>query len=235
MIIEMDIKKTDDGNSYQIAKTLLEGMYDDACILSLFRGHPHLIETIWTLATNESRWKRCIKFPTFNTFYFTEVHGGVNSDSQQGCVEFPPPTDININMMPFIMGMAFDESRLPTYLENYWPMIELCLSADLYRKDDHSFKTSANEIGKIGYLTIEERLIEAGKSQRRAGLHTDNPGKILVNSNVLYDGKEGSGCCEKYIESSKKYFRHHWGYGACHSITFPVSTMNKFNEGPEIA
>ena len=202
-------KNMDDDHSYQIAKTLVEGMYDDACILSLFRGHPHLIETIWTLATNESRWKRCIKFPTFNDFYFTEVHGGAFSDYIK--VEFPPPTDIDINMMPFIMGETFDDSKLPMYLKKYWPMIELCLSTDINRK-------KISEIGKIGYLTIEERLVEAGKSQRRAGLHTDNPGKIIVNYNVLNDGKEGSGCC-------KVYTGHRWGHGACHLI-IPVSALD---------
>ena len=40
---------------------------------------------------------------------------------------FPAPTDININMMPFIAGENFKYCELPNYLENYWPLIRACL------------------------------------------------------------------------------------------------------------
>lgn len=73
-------------------------------------------------------------------------------------LEFPPPRGININMMPFIVG---DRKSLPEELAGYWPMIEAC---------ERSGKTSNRQ---VGYLTISEGVVEAGKSQRRGGVHTD--------------------------------------------------------------
>ena len=209
----------------EIAKILLKGMYDNDCILSKLQGHQHLIETICTLATNEDRWKKCLKLPTKTQLFFTEIHGAVHSEYAQkkDCITFPPPTDIKINMMPFIMSGTFGESKLPNYLKEYWPMIELCLSADMYRKDDnHLFGHAENEIDKVGYLTIEENLVKSGKSQRRPGLHTDNPGKVLVNEKIS-NYNEGDGWCEKFNKSSSKYVCHHWGFGGCHLISAPVS------------
>ena len=40
--------------------------------------------------------------------------------SRGGDYSFPPPTDININMMPFIVGFTFEKSQLPEFVCPYW-------------------------------------------------------------------------------------------------------------------
>ena len=50
--------------------------------------------------------------------------------STQGC-SFPPPSGININMMPFIVGETFAACKLPEYVKPYWPMIKACLEPEL--------------------------------------------------------------------------------------------------------
>lgn len=73
-------------------------------------------------------------------------------------VAFPAPSNIQINMMPFKMG---DLDSIPKEYHAYAPMIEACLGH------------VPNERGRVGYLTIDERVVEAGQTHRRAGLHTD--------------------------------------------------------------
>lgn len=76
-------------------------------------------------------------------------------------VTFPEPTDININMMPFVMGNPFS---IPKEFGGYLPLIEAC---DLEQE----------QIGKVGYLSISESLVSAGTAQRRPGIHTEkHPG-----------------------------------------------------------
>ena len=71
---------------------------------------------------------------------------------------FPSPKDININMMPFIMGS--EEATIPKEYHGYIDLIKSCWLPE-------------SERGKVGYLTIQESLVSAGTTQRRCGLHTD--------------------------------------------------------------
>ena len=66
--------------------------------------------------------------------YFTRLRliGDWYSDVSDH-VEFPEPEDININMMPFILSTDFHESKLPEYLESYWPLIECCSGPEQYK------------------------------------------------------------------------------------------------------
>jgi hypothetical protein len=77
-----------------------------------------------------------------------------------GKVYFPPPMDLNVNMMPIVFG---DKSSLPPVLHGYYNLIEELP----YMRDD---------VGKVGYLTVHESFVEAGKSQRRPGIHIESPG-----------------------------------------------------------
>jgi hypothetical protein len=72
-------------------------------------------------------------------------------------VEFPAPSDLNVNMMPFVMG---DHGSIPELARAYCPLIDAC---DLER----------SQIGKIGFLSITETFVATGKSQRRPGIHTE--------------------------------------------------------------
>lgn len=74
-----------------------------------------------------------------------------------GEVTFPSPSEISVNMMPFVMG---DSDSLPVELRQYLPLISAC-------------GLEAEQIGKVGYLSITESAVLAQSSQRRPGIHTD--------------------------------------------------------------
>eukprot|EP01083_Nonionella_stella_P245318 852811_1 len=85
--------------------------------------------------------------------------------------------NIMINMMPFIMSYTFENSKLPLYLKPYWLLINLCMQHDL------------SQINKIGFLTVDESVVDAGRSQRRPGLHTECPGNVKIKGGGSNDQK----------------------------------------------
>jgi hypothetical protein len=75
-----------------------------------------------------------------------------------GTVAFPATTGIAINMMPFVMG---DRDSIPAQIRGYNPIIDAC-------------QLEPEQLGKIGYLSIQESSVTVGRpSQRRPGIHTD--------------------------------------------------------------
>ena len=99
-------------------------------------------------------------------------------------IKFPEPTGININMMPFIRG---EKESLPKEL---WPYYELIIS---------KCPTDDSEQGDVMYLTVQESYIEAGKTQRRPGLHIEAP---------------ASGCQRGEFAAA---LEHRWGFGMAYS------------------
>jgi len=75
-------------------------------------------------------------------------------------VKFPEPKEININMMPFIIGK---KESIPEEYQSYWPLIEKC----------PGLIGSRGDRPLIGYLTIQEGNVPQGQTQRRAGLHVE--------------------------------------------------------------
>lgn len=94
-----------------------------------------------------------------------------------GQARFPEPRDININMMPFIMGQ---KDSVPEAYRHYWPLIEQCA-------------VSEKQHGKVCYLTIQEGQVAAGQSQRRPGVHIESPGMLKVGGHHE-DGRKDWGC-----------------------------------------
>lgn len=205
-----------------ILKTIFEGVYDDKSILSSLRGTPHLIKKLWCILKN--CFKSHIKLPKDYDHY--EVPEGVSLENEvlmpglgflkefapyetygifiEDDVIFPKATDININMMPYISkGNDFEDYKLPPYLKPYAELIYFCgtnTNGPLY--------DSENDKGKIFYLTIQEGWVEPNESQRRPGIHTDNPGNIAIKNSGKYAvSAEGAG------EYGKNYYEHHWGNG----------------------
>ena len=84
--------------------------------------------------------------------------------------EFPQPSGINVNMMPFIASEKFEKCRLPDNLKPYWGLINYCLA--------HKAKRNRSSYGRVFYLTIQETGIEEGSSQRRPGLHVEYRGQF---------------------------------------------------------
>ena len=79
-------------------------------------------------------------------------------------------------MLPFVFG---DKSSLPLKLQCYHDLIESC-----------PYKYVGDEMGKVGYLTVHEGFVEAGKAQRREGLHIETPGGLVDGTAAFSPGTE---------------------------------------------
>lgn len=84
-------------------------------------------------------------------------------------VSFPPPEDISINMMPFVLG---NKDSIPKRYQQYWPIIQTCVDSN-----NNLHPSAAMEIdGSVAYLTIHESQVEKDCTQRRPGIHCESPG-----------------------------------------------------------
>lgn len=82
-----------------------------------------------------------------------------NSVSRKvGETNFPRFSGIRVMMMPIVIG---DPKSIPSHLSPYSRLL-----LDLFEKDQA-------HAGRVGYLTIDEKIVQAGKTHRRAGLHVD--------------------------------------------------------------
>jgi len=127
--------------------------------------------------------------------YFAHIRHGLDL--------FPEPTDIKINMMPFIVGRTFEDCRLPGFLLPYWRMIKACIQPEIKRDEWTYWPRSRiqTDLGKVYYLTIDESFVQTGKSQRRPGVHVDSPGHVKLRTG------RGAG---------HTYYGHNWGRGCGH-------------------
>lgn len=210
-----------------ISRVLLQGLYDQGSSLHALLGFPHVMQIIWRLLTDY--WRKMIKLPDVMTFNYDEdeildenlqpFYLSVLSQeyADEPSCSFPPPSNININMMPFVVGRTFKDCRLPKYVRPYWSMLSACLAPHLY----HSlWSPIESDIGKIYFLTIQESDVAAGTSQRRPGLHVDSPGFVNIRNEEIEDC---SNCvrtlCESSIEGkgwAQPYTSHPWGQGCAH-------------------
>jgi len=112
-------------------------------------------------------------------------------------VKFPKARNIEINMMPFVLG---NKASIPKRYQPYWPMICECLiqmdgNAVSRGSKGYNVRSHFLSMKKIGYLTIHESWCEEGKSQRRGGLHTDsNPPGNLKPASLYKNYQWGGGC-----------------------------------------
>lgn len=171
-----------------VARVILQGLYDAESPFHLLAGMHYILKAIWhNLVTY---YKSSIKKGNSQDLSYVKVKWGhfyTSSDSHADwLVRFPDPSDIDINMMPFVMAKTFKETKLPDYLRTYWDQI---LDQCIVR----------SELGKIGYLTIQESYVEKHSTQRRPGIHTESPGTVML--------KEGTG----KLNVSSKFFS--WGSG----------------------
>lgn len=85
-----------------------------------------------------------------------------------GMVGMPAYSGIRVMMMPIILD---DMMTIPDKLKPYWNLIHSMFG--LMNKEHRD---------KVGYITIDERVVKAGETHRRAGLHVDG----------VYRGEAGS-------------------------------------------
>jgi hypothetical protein len=77
---------------------------------------------------------------------------------RRGNVDLPDFSDMRIMMMPLVLG---DLGSVPPMLDSWRGAIS------------DFFKMSEGYHGQVGYLTIDEKLLAAGDTTRRSGLHVD--------------------------------------------------------------
>jgi len=76
-----------------------------------------------------------------------------------GDISLPPFSGTRVMMLPIVIG---DRSSMPDFVSHYaWTAWRLAQMAD------------PSHLDEVGYLTIDEKLVPAGKTHRRAGLHVD--------------------------------------------------------------
>eukprot|EP01063_Lacrimia_lanifica_P032399 TRINITY_DN553_c0_g2_i11.p1 TRINITY_DN553_c0_g2~~TRINITY_DN553_c0_g2_i11.p1 ORF type:complete len:369 (+),score=85.95 TRINITY_DN553_c0_g2_i11:562-1668(+) len=101
-----------------------------------------------------------------------------------GRVHFPPSQGLQINMMPFVMAQTFEATGLPwtcrQYYERFFPEI----------LDIPGIEA---EVGKVCYLSIDERDVAASESHRRGGVHTETPGTAAVQALASRPSHKGHG------------------------------------------
>ena len=208
-------------------KVILEGVYDDQSSLSRLRGTPHIVRLIWLRITDY--WKSLIKVSSESLSLYVgrcvseewpptpknmtpgscEYVPVDNFVLEVDSVTFPPSQNLNINMMPFVLDGEFGKCYLPEELRPYHKsLIEPLL---------RSYQANCrNEQGKVCYLTVHESLVTCNQSQRRPGLHTDNPGSIMIQG-VGTSGEvkqvENHGESKGNGTQLARFYEHHWGMG----------------------
>ena len=131
------------------SRVLLCGVYDPGSPLSLLRGTPHLLRRIWAHTT--AYWEQMIRLPDTSCREASEVFMPQVRPIIKDCQEanqpfylaalrtyqphfcgddpsspaaFPPPSGVNINMMPFLVAETFEACRLPESVRPYWSMVK---------------------------------------------------------------------------------------------------------------
>ena len=117
-----------------LLKVLLEGYYDEDCVMSKLRGCPHLLQDIWrkVVKFNKSQiilpdknvkfdyrtnWRDWgTTYPSVDSLESALFVAPISDDNHEfededKRIAFPKPSNININMMPFIVGESFKECR----------------------------------------------------------------------------------------------------------------------------
>jgi hypothetical protein len=103
-------------------------------------------------------------------------------------VHWPRRTGIDVNMMPFVLGQA--EKTLPSHLHGYLQLLS-------------RLPLPASELGRVGYLTVQESEVQPGATQRRPGLHTESPGWLKRPGELARQSrtKTGWGGGTYYVET----------------------------------
>ena len=216
-----------------VARVLIQGLYDEDSDLFRLNGMYHILRLIWKYVI--SYWKQNIKDTYYprphwtndqgsKSFLDLSYHNLYHPRPPHSCssVNFPKPSGLNINMMPFVMWDSFEKCRLPEYLKSYWEeLIQKCPIGN-------------SDIGRIGYLTIHESFVDENTSQRRPGIHTEKPGKVILLRKVR-KGKDKSDMAEG---GGFSYLKHEfygvWGLGGMWRVNteleggiFMASTVSK--------
>lgn len=161
--------------------TLLCGTNDTTSSLSKLQGQRDILELI--ACETDKLYDEHIQVTNkaFATLYPKCNRYMDHSRYYDKTVKFPPPQNININMMPIKLWDL--ENTLPPELQGYKQIIASCYYSTFKVDTDGSYYVTSNDA--IGYLTIHESYVEPGKTQRRPGLHIERPGVMASQDTRL--------------------------------------------------
>lgn len=152
--------------------TVVMGTYDQDSPLNALQGQRDVLESI--ASETNKLYDQHIEV-TDKAFIALETrYNRYTRYYDDGVVRFPPPQDININMMPIKLWDL--ENTLPPELQDYKEVIAGCWYAS-FKIDENGQSISSND-ETVAYLTIHESYVEPGKTQRRPGLHIERPGVV---------------------------------------------------------
>ena len=140
---------------------------------------------------------------------------GVTELLGAGTLVLPRPTGVQVNMMPFLGGFRFEDTRLPPYLKPYWEALWGAETKASIRFRQASRKRKPED---VYYLSVHETQVVEGEHQRRPGLHTDFSGRL--GADALRPRGEGE---------FKDYNAIHswgWSHGYLEGGIFMVSNMD---------
>lgn len=147
-----------------ILRTVLAGIHTRQSSLHILRAQPIVLRLIW--AYLQDLWRPHIRRKELPEEL---PDGWLEYDScriYDADFAFPPPRDLNLNMMPFVLG---HKGSLPAYCHAYWDLIRCCRHIALAPED------------QVCYLTVHESLVQEGP-QRRGGVHTESPGLLVADA-----------------------------------------------------
>lgn len=151
---------------------------DEQSDLYVLKGHQVVLSDV--LGFSEKWYKEHIDTSSVAYFLPTVPRYGV----PQHAHDFPPPTGININMMPIKWNM------IPPECSGYQAMIRAC--------------ATLADLNLTWYLTIQESMVPVGQTQRIPGLHIDRPRSGHAR---------GHGRVIKADQNDPEYLNVEWGAG----------------------
>lgn len=178
-----------------VRHTFLLGTLQDDNPLAMLRGNRYVLEDLFQL----------VEKPQYDEYFQKHINTHDVSfaiwprlDKYQEItrpITFPPPTDLNINMMPIQLGHGLFRS-LPQNCQQYAEFIWRHCPTPPWIIDEDGKMTFC-----IGYLTIQEGVVPVGTAQRRPGLHIERPGSVKLNG-VWHDS------------TTERFRQMAWGLGA---------------------
>lgn len=194
---------------------LLRGTHDLGSPLSKLHGQRDVLELI--TSDVDKFYDKHINITDKACTLLRARYSKYKSDSSPN-VKFPPPQNININMMPIKLWDL--DNTLPPELQGYKEIIASCYYSTFRVATDGSYHITNYDT--IGYLTIHESYVEPEKTQRRPGLHIERPGVVASQDTrlVLRPSKERWSAIQIYNPNRQTptaeelaYMNLAWGLG----------------------
>ena len=186
---------------HKVLKAILEGVYDPGSYFHALQGKPHITQMIWNMVKN--KWKNHIKLPAYCFYTVGDceyVYENIDIPGKHSfyrecffTADFPAPSSINIDMMPFIVSNKFKDTKLPKYTMPYFTMIQKALfGVSGFNPISIERFIGHTRLGKVFYLTIKEKRLDTNTIQCR--LHTENCAPFLTTKiyQTSYDDNDAN-------------------------------------------